>query len=253
MQWTNGRSAYQPYVVNSLSDTLFIESLFDRLHDVVFSVKDTQGRYLSVSRACVPRCKLRDKREAIGRTAHDLFPSGMAERYAAQDEVVFSAGRPVVDKLDLTVYNDRRTGWCLSNKQPVYDREGRLLGLICISKDLTELNREGLVDEGFAKAVDFIQSHYARPLCRQELADVAGLSPAQLDRRMLRVFHASTAEFVRRTRLEAALHAISHTRQPLAEIAAEVGFCDQSALHRQCRQATGMSPRQLRLQVQSLR
>ncbi|MED5618439.1 AraC family transcriptional regulator [Ideonella sp. BN130291] len=244
------RSAYRPHVVNSLADTLFVEALFDRLPDVVFSVKDTTGRYLAVSGACVPRCRLRDKRDAVGRTAHELFPGHMADRYCAQDRQLFDAGRPVLDRLDLTVYNDRRPGWCLSQKQPVVDREGRLLGLICISKDLTELTREGLVDDGFARAVDHIQAHCARQLSLQELADVAGLSPAQLDRRMKRVFHSTTGEFVRRTRLEAALHAITHTRQPLAHVAADSGFCDQSALHRQCRRATGLSPRQLRLQAQ---
>ncbi len=243
------RFATRPCVVNSLAEAAFAEALFDRLPDVVFSVKDTAGRYQAVSGACVPRCKLRDKREALGRTAHELFPRDMAERYSAQDERLFSIGRPVQDQLDLTLYNDRQPGWCITHKQPVVDREGRLLGLICISKDLTELTREGLVDEGFARAVDHIQAHCARQISLQELSDVAGLSAAQLDRRMKRVFHTTTGEFVRRTRLEAALHAITHSRRPLADIAAEAGFCDQSALHRQCRRATGLSPRQLRLQA----
>lgn len=234
-------------VADSLRDAAFVEMLFDRLHDVVFSVKDTEGRYVAVSSACVPRCRLRDKRDAVGRRAHDLFPPAMAERYAQQDAAVFAAGRPVVDKLDLTVFNDRRPGWCLSNKQPVVDRSGRLLGLVCISKDLAELSREGLVDEGFARVVDHIQAHHARALSLAELAEVAGLSVAQLDRRMKRVFHLSTGAFVRRTRFEAALHAITHSQRPLAEIAAETGFCDQSALSRHCRQAIGWSPRQLRL------
>lgn len=241
------RPPHAAYIANSLTDVAFIESLFDRLPDVVFSVKDIEGRYVAMSSACVPRCRLRDKRDAVGRTAHELFPRHMAERYAEQDVALFAAGRPVVDKLDLTVYNDRSPGWCLSNKHPVYARDGRLLGLVCLSKDLAELTREGLVDEGFARVIDFIQAHYARALCLDELAEVGGLSVAQLDRRMKRVFHSSTGGFVRRTRVEAALHAITHSQRPLADVAAEVGFCDQSALNRHCRQATGMSPRQLRL------
>ncbi|HEY9104903.1 AraC family transcriptional regulator [Chitinimonas sp.] len=237
---------YRPYVVGDLRDVLSAEALFERMPDVVFSVKDRQGRYLAMSSACVPRCRLRHQREALGRTAHDLFPHHMAERYRRQDELVFGAGRPIVDSLDLTLYSDGQTGWCLSNKQPVCNREGEVLGLVCISKDLTEASREGLIDEGFARAVDYVQAHCQRQICVQELTEVSGLSAAQLDRRMKRVFQASTGEFVRRTRLENALHALCASDRPIADIAQEAGFFDQSALHRQCRSATGLSPRQVR-------
>ncbi|HXA47403.1 MAG TPA: AraC family transcriptional regulator [Burkholderiaceae bacterium] len=214
--------------------------------DVVFSVKDTEGRYLVMSEACVTRCNLKNKHDAIGKTAHDLFPMTMASRYAAQDNLLFGSGKAVVDRLDMTVYNNRRPGWCLSNKQSVFSPDGTLLGLICISRDLTELTREGLLDHRFADTVDFIQNNFHRSLCLEELVSVAGVSVAQLDRRMKRVFHTSTAMFVRKTRLDAAIHALLHTQNRVAQIAADCGFFDQSALSRQCRQVTGFSPIQLR-------
>jgi AraC-like DNA-binding protein len=214
--------------------------------DVVFSVKDTEGRYLVMSEACVTRCNLKNKHDAIGKTAHDLFPTGMASRYAAQDDLLFESGKAVVDRLDMTLYNNRRPGWCLSNKQSVFSHNGTLLGLICISKDLTELTREGLLDHRFANTVDFIQNNFHRPLCLQELVNVADMSVAQLDRRMKRVFHTSTGMFVRKTRLDAAIHALMHTHNSVAQIAADCGFFDQSALSRQCRHVTGLSPTQLR-------
>jgi AraC-like DNA-binding protein len=234
------------HVVASLHDTLFIESLFDRMPDVVFSVKDVHGRYVAMSEACVSRCGLRHKHEAIGKTAFDLFPRQMASRYAAQDADLFHRGKPVVDRLDLTLYNDRQHGWCLSNKLTIYGQGGDVLGLICISKDLTELTRERLVDARFAATVDHIQAHYDQVLCLQTLADVAGMSVAQLDRRMKRVFQLSTGEFVRRTRLEAAIHMLLHTEQSIAQIAADCGFFDQSAFSRQCRAVSGMCPSRLR-------
>lgn len=234
------------HVVSDLRDTLFVESLFDWMPDVVFSVKDTDGRYLVMSEACVARCNLRNKREAIGKTAYDLFPSEMAERYAAQDHSLYRYGKPVVDRLDLTLYNDRRHGWCVSHKQSVYGRDGNLLGLICISKDLTELTRERLVDERFAATIDFIQDNYHRQLSLEELADVAEMSIAQLDRRMKRVFQTSTGQFVRKTRLEAAIYSLTHSDLSVAQIAADCGFFDQSAFSRQCRAATGLCPTQLR-------
>ncbi|MBB5019521.1 AraC-like DNA-binding protein [Chitinivorax tropicus] len=241
--------AYAPsrHVVSDLRDTLFVQTLFDRLPDIVFSVKDLQGRYVAMSEACVERCGLQHKHDAIGKTAHDLFPRHMADRYAAQDSIVFSKHCPIIDNLDLTIYNDRQPGWCLSNKEPLFNRDGQLIGLVCLSKDLTELSRDGLIDERFAEMIDFIHAHYHQPLLLEALSDLSGLSVAQLDRRMKRVFQMSTGHFVRKTRLHAATYALVHTDASIADIAVESGFFDQSAMTRLLKQMTGMSPREYRL------
>ncbi|KMN35671.1 MULTISPECIES: AraC family transcriptional regulator [unclassified Chromobacterium] len=242
-----------PYIVSDLNAMRSMASLFDPLPDVVFSVKDLQSRYLALSEGCVGRCALRNKWQAEGMTAHELFPSAMANRYRDQDRQVFAESQPMRNRLDLTVYHDRAPGWCLTNKQSLHHPDGRLMGLVCISKDLTELTRERLLDERFAACVDHIQTQYHRPLRLEELCELSGLSIGQLDRRMKRVFQASVGEFIRRTRMEAASHAIQHSGQPLADIAASCGFSDQSALTRLCRQMLGLSPRQLRLRASSQR
>src|SRR5438445_10626845 len=90
-----------------VADSRYVESLLDRLPDIVFSIKDRAGRYVTMSRACVDRCGLTSKRQAVGKTAFDLFPEPMAARYAAQDERLFRTGKPIVDNLDLTLYPDR--------------------------------------------------------------------------------------------------------------------------------------------------
>lgn len=239
----------RPYIVSDLNAMQAMAVLFDQLPDVVFAVKDLNSRYLALSEGCVGRCALRNKWQAEGLTAHELFPSAMANRYRSQDLQVFSEQRPVRNRLDLTVYHDRAPGWCLTNKQSLHDPDGRLIGLVCISKDLTELTREKLLDERFAACVDHIQTHYDRPLHLEELCDLSGLSVGQMDRRMKRVFQASVGEFIRLTRMEAACHAIQHSGRPLADIAASCGFSDQSALTRLCRQMFGLSPRQLRLRT----
>ncbi|WP_230623352.1 MULTISPECIES: AraC family transcriptional regulator [Chromobacterium] len=239
----------QPSIISDLPAARAMAALFDHLLDVVFSIKDTEGRYLAMSEGCVVRCALRHRGQAEGRTAHELFPSAMANRYRLQDLAVFAERRPLRNRLDLTVYADGAPGWCLTSKQPLYHPDGQLLGLVCISRDLAELTREKLLDERFAACVDHIQTHYHRPLRLEELCGLSGLSIGQLDRRMKRVFQVCAGEFIRRTRMEAACHAIQHSRQPLADIAANCGFSDQSALTRLCRQMLGLSPRQLRLRM----
>ena len=51
----------------------FAEALFDHIPDVVFFIKDREGRYLVVNQTLVTRCGRQHKSELIGKTAAD-FP-----------------------------------------------------------------------------------------------------------------------------------------------------------------------------------
>lgn len=227
----------------------YVESLFDRLPDIVFSVKDRDGRYVLMSEACVQRCGLKSKQDAVGKTAFDLFPKPMAERYARQDERLFRTGKPIVDNLDLTVYRDGSAGWCLSTKEPLRDVRGNVIGLACISKDLIEPSRAGLIDAGFADTIDYMLEHYDRPLRVEQLAKRAGLSEAQFERRMKKIFQLSAAQYLIKTRIDHAARLLGESDMPIAEVAQNAGFSDQSALSRQFRQVTGFAPRQYRQMV----
>ena len=214
-QLTQWREAF----LAKVASPLLFETIFDHMPDIVFSVKDRAGRYVSISQACADRCGLLHKTDAIGKTAYDLFPEHMAKRYGLQDEALFRTGRPVLDNLDLTLFKDRQPGWCLTHKTPILDAGGDVIGLACLSKDLQEPSRTGGVDGRLAQAVDLIQANYAQVLRVEEVAAVAGVSEAQ--------------------RLTSGAEAIT-------DIAISCGFFDQSALTRHFRQITGLTPGQYR-------
>lgn len=223
-----------------------LRSLFDPLQDVVFSIKDREGRYVLMSEACVRRCGLQRKEEAIGKTAHALFPAPMAERYARQDERLFQTGKPLIDSLDLTLYDDGSTGWCLTTKQPLCDRAGEIIGLTCVSRDLVEPSRARVIDDSFADAIEHMREHYAEKPRVPELARRAGISEAQFERRMKRVFRLSAGQYLMKLRISAATRLLHGGDVSISGIAQEVGFFDQSLLIRAFRRVTGMTPGQYR-------
>jgi AraC-like DNA-binding protein len=226
----------------SLGSLGFVEELFDRVRDAVFTVKDPGGRYLAMSQSGVERCGLGSRAAAIGRTAFELWPAEMALRYAEQDASLFRTGRPLVDALDLTLYPDRRPGWCLTQKLPLRDSAGRVMALACLSTDLPEPSRSGFIDAPFAAAVDHIHRHFAQGLRLEELAALAGLSLGQFERRMKKLFQLSPGQYVMKVRIQAAAEALAESSRPIAAIAGEVGFCDQAALNRHFKQVVGLSP-----------
>lgn len=233
-------------LMRNLATPLFAEALFDHMSDTSFFIKDLEGRYLSVNDGVIERVGLTSKSQALGKTAYELYPAHMAERYERQDERVIRTGQSVIDNLDMTVYPDGSAGWALTQKLPLRDRSGKIIALATYSRDLVEPSKAGLIDAAFADTIDYIQTHYQEHLWVEDLANKAGLSLTQFDRRMKRIFGISALQFIIKTRIDAVSHALAHSDKPIADIAQEAGFCDQSALSRQFKLVTGLNPRQYR-------
>lgn len=169
-------------------DHVVAEALFDALPDVVFFLKDASGRYVVVNRTLADRCAGGDKSRLIGRRPEDLFPLGLASNYATQDEEVVRSGQKVDGALELHLYPGGVTGWCLTTKIPLRDREGRIAGIVGISRDL---NAPGDKSNGYAELASVLQHmrvHFEESLKIEELAAMAGLSVYQFEQRIRRLF-----------------------------------------------------------------
>lgn len=230
-----------------LATPAYMESLLDPVDDVVFALKTRDGVYLSVNEAWVKRCGLKHKSQALGRTASDLFPTQMAARYEAQDKKLLANGMPIVNSLDLIVLADGSAGWCLSNKVPLLDQKKKIIGIATFSKDLVEPSRGGLIDAAFAEMIDYVQANYSEALRVEQLAKRAGLNTSQFERRMKRIFHISAAQFISKTRIDAALLQLTQTDHPAGQIAVDCGWYDHAAFSRQFKQVTGLTPSEFRL------
>ena len=84
--------------------------------------------------------------------------------------------------------------------------------------------------------------HFSEPVTVTELAAAAELTVPQLDRAIKRALGLSAKQLLLRMRLEEALLRLRTTQLPVAQIASECGYYDQSAFTRQFRRVVGMSP-----------
>jgi AraC family transcriptional regulator len=76
----------------------------------------------------------------------------------------------------------------------------------------------------------------------RELAALTGVEPAYLGRAFRRYTGHGVGDELRAARVDRARTLIERTRRPLADIAAETGFCDQSHLTRAFRRVLGTTP-----------
>ncbi len=100
-----------------------------------------------------------------------------------------------------------------------------------------------------SEAVRFISENYARDLSLADIGEAARLSPFHLTRVFKKAMGMSPHQYLVQVRVNSAraLLRSGAGRQSLAEVAAAVGFADQSHLTRQFKRVFGLTPKQVRL------
>ncbi|MDB5306906.1 MAG: Blue-light-activated protein, partial [Gemmataceae bacterium] len=114
-----------------------LKAVADSTTDAVF-VKDRDGRYLLCNPATAGFIG-RPAGEVLGRTDADLVDPADARRLMDRDRRVMESGRAETAEELLTVGEVVRT--FLATKAPYRDEDGDVIGVIGISRDVTERNR----------------------------------------------------------------------------------------------------------------
>ena len=226
-----------------------LQGLLDPLPDVVFFIKDSQCRYAHVNRTLVRRLGLRDRGEIIGKSVLELYPPSLSATYISQDRRVL-AGESIENVLELQLYPNRRRGWCLTFKQPLRGDDGRIVGLVGISRDLGQPDSQHSSFARLQQALAHLQAQFDAPLRVHVLAGIAGVSVSQLERLFRRVFQITPQQMLTKLRIEAAMRML-HTGTSIAGIGQACGFSDQSAFARQFKCTVGMPPRDYRAMVRA--
>lgn len=227
------------------------EFLFDTIGDVLFCVKDRERRYVAANEAFLKRAGLLHRNELLGRTARELFPALLAAGYEQQDEEVFSKGATVRDRLEMITAGGG-VGWFVSQKIAVKDRAGEVIALAGISRDLHRRAVSGAELGPLAEVLDTLHRGCGKPLRIEALAEQAGLSWSQFERRVRGITGLTPRQLLTKSRIEMAAEALRSTDVGLSTIAIDCGFYDQAAFSRQFRSATGLSPGEYRRAVRKV-
>lgn len=216
--------------------------LLEALPDVVFYTKDRSGAYTSVSPTIASRCGLASPDLALGRDPRDLFPGPHGERYRRQDLRVLQQGRPLRNVLQLHPYPGQTLGWGLTSKEPLFDAEGRVVGLAGLSRDLGELDSEASVCRALAAAITFMEHNATDPIRMEALAARVSMSLARLERAMRRILGLTPIQYLGQVRMERAVDLLQQTDDSIAKIASRCGYVSHSSFTRQFRATVGAPP-----------
>lgn len=142
----------------------------------------------------------------------------------------------------------KKVGECLTKG----DRDEDILHLLALlfsslfhtispleSKEIPAITKR---DSYLVTVEDYIARHYCEPIRLPELAAELFLCPRQVSRIIMQEYGCSLSELVNRRRLNVAASLLDSTELSVAEIAASVGYLQESHFYARFRKLYGISP-----------
>ena len=111
-----------------------LQSVFEGTGDALF-IKDLQGRYIIANQTFAALLR-KQPEQIIGKLNSELFDSETAKELSEQDRAVVEAETGRAFEHALTLAGEVRI--FLTRKAPHRDSYGRIVGLICVVRDITE-------------------------------------------------------------------------------------------------------------------
>jgi AraC-like DNA-binding protein len=231
---------------DGLRDRGSIEQMFEFLPDVSFYIKDRQCRWMACNAWATQSLNYRDRAEILGATEFDFFPRQIAEKIYEDDQRVMATGVRLLNRIEVIINQSGHLVWVSTNKVPLFDRGGKVVGLMGITRVISASTELPAGFQSFRAAINYIQDRLGAKIRIDDLAALSNLSTSQFRTRFRMLFHLSPREFILRTRLQTAARRLSTTRDPIIYIALDCGFSNQSYFTAQFRAFFGTSPHKYR-------
>jgi sigma-B regulation protein RsbU (phosphoserine phosphatase) len=132
----NELSEFQQQAENLALENKMLRAVLDSMPDNI-SIKDLNGRYIFDNSSHCRFLGATKTSEVVGKTVFDFLPHDIAAKFYAEDLHVLQSGEALVRSADESVDSDGNRVWMSVTKMPLRDDEGKLLGLVSASHDIT--------------------------------------------------------------------------------------------------------------------
>jgi len=130
-------------------------TLLDHLPDFVY-VKDRRGRFVFANAAAGRNSKFHEGAHIIGKTDFDILDHETARELFIAEQEVMSTGVAVEGREERVKLPDGRVLWLTTSKMPLRNADGQIVGLVGISRDITERKRQDDRRHGHARLLEMI-------------------------------------------------------------------------------------------------
>lgn len=100
--------------------------------------KDLQSRFIRISQSHAARFGLNDPIEASGKTDFDFFSAEHAGQAYRDEQEIIRTGQAIVGLEEKETWPDGSVTWVSSTKMPLVDENGEIMGIVGISREITD-------------------------------------------------------------------------------------------------------------------
>ncbi|HVI53039.1 MAG TPA: EAL domain-containing protein [Candidatus Sulfotelmatobacter sp.] len=158
------RKKYLEINVNLEKERLHLRTLLDTLPEMVW-LKDPDGVYLNCNHEFEQLYNVPES-EIIGKTDYDFVDRDLADFFREKDRLAADSGVKCVNEEWVTMLSTGRRVLLETAKMAMYASDGSIIGVLGVSRDITERNQAALDLRGalaeahrFRKALDYVSSY----------------------------------------------------------------------------------------------
>jgi AraC-like DNA-binding protein len=219
-----------------------LEGLFDEIPGTYFFFKDRESRFMGGNTNFARGLGVESVDRLIGQTDHDFSPDFLADAFLKDDRKVIENGQSIRNRIELVPTADGSLDWLITNKVPLYDQSGNIIGLAGVARRIRETEAVYAEHPEMRRIVDYVRKHYRSKLSVADMARVGGISTRSQERLFKRTFGLTPSLYLRKIRLNAACKHLRESSMKLSAIALACGFNDQTGMTRAFRQELRISP-----------
>jgi PAS domain S-box-containing protein len=134
-----------------------LDTILSSVPDRIF-IKDRQSRFVKINAAAAKRLGLQSPDLAVGKSDFDFMPSEKACEFQGDEQRIIQTGEPLINKAEKQILPDGQVGWTSTTKVPLRDATGKIVALMGINRDITDLVR---AQEAVRQARDELEARVA--------------------------------------------------------------------------------------------
>jgi len=114
-----------------------LQIFMDNIPEMVY-FKDTASRFVRINRVQATLLGLSDPQESVGKTDLDFQSPDLARQFLEEEQQIIETGQPIINRVEFNPTLKGKPRWLSATKVPVKDQGGSALGIIGISRDITD-------------------------------------------------------------------------------------------------------------------